>query len=341
MLKGFKHFIIMKNIANKPDNLGQNSPNKNGEIYLSVVIPVFKAENCLRELYRQLSDALKALEVSYEVILIDDCGDDNSWGVINELSKCDHFLHGFRLSRNFGQHNAIAAGLNLARGSWVVVMDCDLQDKPDDIKKLVQKTHEGFDIVVARSILRRDSWARRSASYLFYQFLSLISGHRYEKGIRPFRIMSRRVVEVLKLMNEQTRTLGPLMEWAGFPSAYIDVEVDERYAGKSSYSWRRLLSVALDTAIAFSSRPLVASISMGFTMAVTAFMYGIYIFLRALMQDSSVPGWTSLITSVYFIGGLILLNLGIIGLYLNKTFEEVKDRPLYIIAQTTEGDGPQ
>jgi glycosyltransferase involved in cell wall biosynthesis len=329
-------FFMINNFSNNSSNISQTSLEDKGEVYLSVIIPVFKAENCLKELHQQLNHVLRSLKFSFEIIFIDDCGEDGSWEIICNLSKQDKFLRGFKLSRNFGQHNAIAAGLDLARGSWIVVMDCDLQDKPNDINKLIGKASEGFDIVIAKSVIRKDPWSRRVASNLFYQLLSLISGQRYEKGIRPFRIMSRRVVESLKLMPEQTRTLGPLVDWVGFAFAYIDVDVEQRYAGRSSYSWRRLLLIALDTAIAFSSRPLLASIGIGLAMSLTAFIYGLYIFLLAIMQDISVPGWTSLITSLYFIGGLILLNLGVLGLYLNKTFEETKGRPLYLVAQTTQ-----
>jgi dolichol-phosphate mannosyltransferase len=267
--------------------------------------------------------------------MVDDCSDDNTWILIEELSRVDCRLCGFKLSRNFGQHNAITAGLNQASGAWVVIMDCDLQDKPEDIRRLIEKTNEGFEVVIARSTFREDAWLRRLASYMFNWCFSLISGHRHENGVRPFRIMSRRLVEVLLSMREQTRTLSPLMELVGFRSAYIDVGVEKRYAGQSSYSWGRLLKVGLDTAIAFSSRPLYLSICIGFTMAVTAFTYGVYIFLLAVMQEITIPGWTSLIISLYLIGGLILFNLGIMGLYLSKVFEEVKARPLYLIAQTT------
>lgn len=308
-------------------------------INLSIVIPVYKAEGCLRELYRRLVESLDALRLTFEVIMVEDCGGDNSWSVIQELAVQDERLRGFKLSRNFGQHNAITAGLDQVRGYWTVIMDCDLQDKPEDIGRLIEKTREGHDLVIARSVLRRDSWAKRVTSDLFYQILSWLSGYRYEKGVRPFRIMSSRVIDSLRLMREQTRTLGPLMEWIGFSPTYIDVEVEQRHAGRSSYSWRGLLKLAAGTILAYSDKPLRISISFGFTMAGCAFAYGLYTVMRAIFHDIPVPGWTSLITSLYFIGGLILANLGVVGIYLGKTFDETKGRPLYLIARQTTAEG--
>lgn len=314
-------------------------PCQSERLDISVVIPVYKAEGCLRELYRRLVESLDALQLRFEIIMVEDCGGDSSWNVIQELAAQDDRLRGFKLSRNFGQHNAITAGLDKVHGYWTVIMDCDLQDKPEDIGRLIEKAREGHDLVIARSVLRRDSWAKRVTSDLFYQILSWLSGYRYEKGVRPFRIMSSRVIDSLRLMREQTRTLGPLMEWIGFSPTYIDVEVEQRHAGRSSYSWRRLLKLAAGTILAYSDKPLRISISFGFTMAGCAFAYGLYTLIRATLHDIPVPGWTSLITSLYFIGGLILANLGVVGIYLGKTFDETKGRPLYLIACQTTAEG--
>jgi glycosyltransferase involved in cell wall biosynthesis len=218
-------------------------------------------------------------------------------------------------------------------------MDCDLQDKPEDIVRFINKAHEGHDLIIARSVLRQDSWSKRFTSDLFYQLLSWLSGYRYEKGVRPFRIMSSRAIDSLRLLREQTRTLGPLVEWIGFSPTYIDVEVEHRHTGRSSYSWLRLLKLAASTILAYSDKPLRISISFGFTMAGIAFAYGSYTAIRAILHDIPVPGWTSLITSLYFIGGLILANLGVVGLYIGKVFDEAKGRPLYLISRRTKSCG--
>lgn len=306
---------------------------------ISVVIPVYKAEACLRELYRRLVESLNALQLKFEIILIEDCGGDSSWNVIQELAARDDRLRGFKLSRNFGQHNAITAGLDLVRGDWTVIMDCDLQDKPEDIGRLLENTREGYDVVIARNIIRRHSWLKQITARAFYKVFSWFAGYHYEEGVRSFRIMSRDATNALKAMREQMRSIGPLGVWIGFPSTYMDIELEPRYAGQSSYNMRRLLSLAFSNIVAFSDRPLRISISVGLTMAGCAFSYGLYTVIRAMLHDIPVPGWTSLITSLYFIGGLILANLGVVGVYIGKIFEETKGRPLYLIARRTTTDG--
>lgn len=316
------------------------STSQRQSIDLSVVIPVYKSEDCLPELYRRLVESLDALGLAFEIIMVEDCGGDRSWALIQEIAARDDRLRGIKLSRNFGQHNALTAGLDQVRGDWTIVMDSDLQDKPEDIARLIEKTRDGHDVVIARSILRKDTWLKRVTSHAFYQVLSWLSGYRYEKGVRPFRIMSRGAVEAIKAMREQTRTLGPLTEWIGFYPAYIGVEVEQRYAGRSSYSWARLLKLAFGTILAYSDKPLRISIGVGFTMSGCACLYGLYILIRSVLHDIPVPGWSSLITSLYFIGGLILANLGVVGVYLGKTFEEAKGRPLYLIARRTSQTDP-
>lgn len=320
----------MKNIKTLENKLGQEIIN------LSVVIPVYKAEGCLHELYRRLVESLDALQLTFEIIMVEDCGGDSSWNVIQELAAQDDRLRGFKLSRNFGQHNAITAGLDQVRGEWVVVMDCDLQDKPEDIGRLIEKTREGYDFVIARNIIRRHSWLKQVTAKGFYKVFSWFAGYHYQDGVRSFRIMSRDAANALKAMREQMRSIGPLGMWIGFSTTYIDIELGPRYTGRSSYSIRLLVSLAFNNIVAFSDRPLRISISVGFGMAGCAFAYGLYTVIRAMFHEIPVPGWTSLITSLYFIGGLILANLGVVGVYIGKTFDEAKGRPLYLIARRTK-----
>lgn len=305
-------------------------------VNLSVVIPVYKAEDCLYEVYRRLIESLDNLHLLYEIIMVEDCGGDSSWNIIQDLAAQDVRLKGFKLSRNFGQHNAITAGLDQANGNLVVIMDCDLQDNPEDISRLIEKAREGYDVVIARNIIRRHSWFKQIAAKTFYKMFSWFAGYKYEDGVRSFRIMSRDVVDALNAMREQMRSIGPLGIWIGFSTSYIDVELNQRYAGRSSYTLERLLTLAFNNIVAFSDKPLRISISIGFLMAGCAFIYGIFTVIRAMFHDTPVPGWTSLITSLYFIGGLILVNLGVIGVYIGKTFDEAKRRPLYLIARCTK-----
>jgi glycosyltransferase involved in cell wall biosynthesis len=302
---------------------------------ISVVVPVYKAENCLDELYHRLVAALKPITSDFEIILVEDCGGDNSWQVIEQLATTDKRVRGIQFSRNFGQHYGITAGIDHCQGDWVVVMDCDLQDRPEEIPRLYAKALEGYDIVLARRIARQDPLLKRITSLLFYRFFSYLADIEYDGASGNFRIMSRKVVESFRRMGEQLRFFGGLVQWLGFPTTSIEVEHSERFEGNSTYTFSKLWKLATETIIAYSDKPLRIGVRFGFGMAGLAFSYGMYILLRALLYGSPIPGWNSLIVSMYFIGGIIIAMLGIIGIYLGKTFDESKKRPLYIVRRTT------
>lgn len=302
---------------------------------ISVVIPVYKAEGCLHELYRRLKVALEEISAAFEILLVEDCGGDASWSIICELAQADPRVRGIQFSRNFGQHYGITAGLDCCSGNWVVVMDCDLQDRPEEIPRLYAKAREGYDVVLARRGSREDNVFRRLTSRLFYSLLNYFAEINYDSEVGNFRIVSRRVVDNLRNMRERMRFFGGLVDWMGFPTASIDVRHAERYAGKSSYTVMKLCHLAIEAIIAHSDKPLRMSIRFGFAMAAVSFVFGSYILFRALIYGTPVLGWPSLMVSLYFLGGIIILILGIIGLYLGKTFDEVKQRPLYVIRQTT------
>lgn len=302
---------------------------------ISVIVPVYKAENCLDELYQRLKAALETVSPAFEIILVEDCGADNSWQVIERLTAVDARVRGIQFSRNFGQHYGITAGLDFCRGNWAVVMDCDLQDRPEEIPRLYAKAMEGYDIVLARRGLRQDSLLKRVTSGLFYRTFSYLADIEYDGEVGNFRIMSRKVVDCFQQMREQLRFFGGLVQWLGFPTASITVEHAERHEGQSSYTFGKLWKLASDTIIAYSDKPLRIGVRFGFGMAGLAFSYGIYILFHALIYGSPIPGWNSLIVSLYFIGGIIIAMLGIIGIYLGKTFDESKKRPLYIVRRTT------
>ena len=303
--------------------------------HLSVVIPVYKAEKCLEELYRRLKVSIETITPNFEIVLVEDCGGDNSWQLIEQLAECDSRVRGIQLSRNFGQHYGITAGLDICQGDWVVVMDCDLQDRPEEIPHLYAKAQEGYDVVLARRGTRSDPLLKRITSWLFYKMFSYLADIDYDGDAGNFRIMSRKVVLNFNRMREQLRFFGGLMQWMGFPTASIEVRHDERFEGKSTYTFSKLLKLATETIIAYSDKPLRLSIRFGFIISVLAFSYGGYIVYRALVHDAPVSGWSSLIVSIYFLGGFIISILGIIGVYLGKTFDESKRRPLYIVSQST------
>ncbi len=303
--------------------------------HLSIVIPVYKAAQCLDELYRRLKAVLESISLDFEIILVEDCGGDNSWEVIERLAAADPRVRGIQFSRNFGQHYGITAGLDCSRGQWVVVMDCDLQDRPEEIPRLYGKAQEGYDVVLARRGARRDPTLKRITSWLFYKIFSYLADIEYDGASGNFRIMSRTVVTNFRRMGEQLRFFGGLVQWMGFPTASIEVEHAERFVGKSTYSFAKLWKLAAETIIAHSDKPLRLAVRFGFMMAVFSFCYGIYILGHAIFNGSSIPGWNSLIVSLYFLGGIIIAILGILGIYLGKTFDESKKRPLYIIRRAT------
>ncbi len=302
---------------------------------ISVVIPVYKAENCLHELYNRLKSSLELIYDDFEIILVEDCGGDRSWEIILELANQDPRVKGIQFSRNFGQHYGITAGLDHCAGDWVVVMDCDLQDRPEEIPRLYNKAQEGYDVVLARRGKRKDPMLKRFTSWLFFQVFNYLGDLNYDGQVGNFRIVSRKVVESFRLMREQLRFFGSQINWMGFPTTSIEVKHEERLTGKSTYTFSKLWKLASEAIIAYSDKPLRLSINLGFTISLLSFGYGSYIVLRALIYGISVTGWSSLIVSLYFIGGIIISILGIIGVYLGKTFDEVKKRPLYLVRNTT------
>ncbi len=298
---------------------------------ISVVIPVYRAENCLYELYTRLVKSLETISRDFEIILVEDCGGDRSWDMILNLVDHDSRVKGIQFSRNFGQHYGITAGLDHCDGDWVVVMDCDLQDRPEEIPRLYAKAQEGYDVVLAKRKNRQDSFLKKFTSRLFYQVFNYLADLKYDAEVGNFRIISRKVVSNFCRVREQLRFFGGLVDWMGFPTSSIEVQHDSRSEGKSTYTFRKLWKLATDTIIAYSDKPLKISINLGFIVSFIALIYGIYILISALTIGSPVTGWSSLIVSLYFLGGIIISILGILGTYVGKIFDEAKKRPLYII----------
>ena len=298
---------------------------------IAVVIAVYKAEDCLDELYLRLVAALQPIAADFELIFVEDGGDDGSWDRIMALAGRDSRVKGLQFSRNFGQHCGIAAGLDHCDGDWVVVMDCDLQDPPEAIPLLLERAIQGFDVVLARRVYRTESWARQLVSVLFAALFERLTGRRYDPRVGAFRILSWRLVLAYRQFREKTRLLGGAIDWLGFPTSTVDVEQAPRLAGKSSYTFGKLVRLALDGIIAYSDRPLRLSIRLGVMISLVSLLLGIGLGLYAMFA-APIPGWTSVIVSIYFLGGVIIANLGLLGAYVGKIFEETKDRPPYIIA---------
>ena len=298
---------------------------------ISVVSPVYGCGDSLEVLYERLTKTLSEISEDFEIIFVNDASPDNAWETIRELALKDDRVKGINLSRNFGQHKAIAAGLDHSQGDWVVVMDCDLQDKPEEIIKLYNKAQEGYDAVFGQRIGRQDSRRKRWASRLFIAVYDYLSDSKTDPTIGNFSIISRKVVEGLKQMKEQHHAYTFFVIWLGFKRTYVEVEHAKREIGKSSYNFRRLITLAMDNIASQSNKLLNMSIKFGFGLSFLSALYAIYLVIKYFLTDEIVPGWTSVMVSIYFIGGLIFANLGLIGFYLGKIFDETKQRPLYVV----------
>ncbi len=300
----------------------------------SIVSPVYRAERIIPELHSRICQALEKITQHFEIILVNDSSPDQSWQEIKKITARDKRVKGIHLSRNFGQHHAITAGLDNAKGEWIVVMDCDLQDQPEEISKMYLKAQEGYDVVLGRRVQRKDSFFKRFSSKLYNHFYSFFTDTKADATIANFGIYHRKVIESLSGIREQNRSFPLFVHWMGFSKTTVEIEHAARYEGKTSYNLKRLFRLAANSIIAFSNKPLYVSICLGFFLCFVSFCFGAYFFLRYFITQTPVAGWTSLMVSLWFIGGMIMASLGVIGIYIGKIFDEVKKRPIYIIQET-------
>jgi polyisoprenyl-phosphate glycosyltransferase len=315
--------------------------NQELKVAISVVTPVYKAAECLEELYRRLVKALEVVVDRFEIILVNDGSPDDSWSLIQGLARRDPRVRGLNLSRNFGQHYAISAGLDHVRGDYVVVMDCDLQHLPEDIPRLYRKALEGHDIVLLRRVRRFDSRFRIVASRLFVWLYNLLSDVKVDPSISSFSIISRRVVMALRSLQECNRTYTLLLHWVGFDPAYIDGDHAERFAGKSAYSLAKAVNIAIEGISSQSNRPLRLSIQFGFFLSVASLLYALWLAIKYFVSGVAVPGWTSVMVSMFFLSGLLFANIGVLGLYLGKVYDAAKKRPLYLVKERLNFGPPE
>lgn len=302
---------------------------------LSIVSPVYRAEQILPELVRRIVVTLTPGNIDFEIILVEDASPDNSWSVIELLASQNPQIKGIKLSRNFGQHYAITAGLDQAKGDWVVVMDCDLQDRPEEIPALLEKAKEGFDVVLARRANRQDGFFKRLSSKLFYRTLAWLTGSHQDETIANFGIYHQKVIREIIGMRESIRYFPTMVRWVGFRQTAIDVVHAANEERGSSYNFKRLFNLALDIMLAYSDKPIRLTVKLGLLVALTGFLFAIYTFIRYLQGEIIVAGYASLIISLWMLTGFILVTLGMVGLYVGKTFEGVKKRPIYIVEKVT------
>ena len=300
---------------------------------ISVIVPVYYGEKTLDELTRRVFETTQKLELNLELILVNDASPDTSWEIIKELKKKHTFIVGINLSRNFGQHYAISAGLSEAKGDWVVVMDCDLQDVPEEIERLYKKAKEGYDVILAKRKSRKDGFFKKLFSKTFYFFLSYLSGVKYDAQVGNFGIYHNQVIRTINSLPEKNRYFPSMIKWVGFKQTSIEVAHSKREEGKSSYSFKKLIDLSLDIILSYSDKPLRIAIKLGLFITFSSIIVSLITFYKWSNGEIEVMGYTSLILSIWLLSGIIIFVLGMVVLYIGKIFENVKDRPTYIIKE--------
>lgn len=302
----------------------------NNQPSISAVVPVYGCRDCLEELCIQLDRQLALMTDKYEIILVDDRSPDHWWTILPELQEKFPAVKGIRLSRNFGQQIAITAGLGAAKGDYVVIMDCDLQDPPALIPELFAKLREGFDLVLGRRVTRQHSLHRRISAKIYAAISSWLTGSKIDGAQGAYSILSRKVVDAFLLFEEQERYYLSILRSLGFNVGTVDFSHQPRHAGTSSYRLRDLFSIGINGILLQGTVALHWIIGFGFFVSISgAFTAGLLIW-RYLFEVSQ-PGWTSLIVLILFCTGITLISLGFIGLYIGKIFEQTRRRPLYVI----------
>jgi glycosyltransferase involved in cell wall biosynthesis len=304
---------------------------KEANLIISIVSPVYKAEKIIPLLVERIEKSVGKITANYEIILVEDGGPDKSWNVIDALAKVNLKIKGIKLSRNFGQHPAIMAGLSHAKGEWIVVMDCDLQDQPEEIEKLYSKALEGFDIVLAKRKNRQDGFFKRMTSLFFSKIYGYFTDTVYDNEVANFGIYNKKVIQSIMEISDTIKFFPLFVKFVGYNSTSIMVEHAERLEGSTSYSFSKLLSLAFNTIISFSNKPLKLFMKFGLLISMISFLVGIYNVYLALTNQIEVLGYSSIIVSIWFLSGVLITTIGVTGIYIGKIFDQTKKRPTYII----------
>lgn len=300
----------------------------------SIVSPVYHGEKMLEELVRRITEAVTPMTTDYEIILVNDCSPDASWDVIKQLCATDVKVKGINLSHNFGQPYAITAGLTYATGDYIAVIDCDLQNKPEDLPALFLKAMEGYDVVSARRVHRDDTALKRLSSAVFHRVYDFLSGFTTDKAVAEFGVYSKRIVKVYCSIPEYSRSFVELIHTLGFRKTGVDVMHDHRLEGRSSYNLARLLRLSFNAIISNSNRPLHLAVTIGLVMSAFSFLMAVYNVFAKFAGWNEVVGYTTTVFSIWFVGGLLLFMMGVLGLYIGKIFDQVKGRPVFIVQDT-------
>ena len=303
---------------------------------LSIVIPVLNEEQSLPHLMEKLQEILQGLVNEYEIIFVDDGSTDNSAKVVENMSLTNPRIKLLSFSRNFGHQIALSAGMDFAKGNAVIFMDADLQHPPDLIPQMIKKWQEGNDIVYTlRKNTKGISFFKNTCAELFYSIFRQITRLPLESNAADFRLLDKKIVAIFKAqIRERTRFLRGLTTWVGYKSCAITYTANARFAGHSKYGLNRMLLLAIDGISSFSVAPLYLGVFLGFIFSLLGFGYAVFALLAKLFSNTTIPGWSSIAILVSIIGGLQLILLGILGVYVGKIYEEVKQRPMYLLSRS-------
>ena len=308
-------------------------------IELSIIIPIYNEEGNIPVLYNRLKSVVDSIGVTYELIFINDGSKDASLPLIINLANQDANVKYINFSRNFGHQIAVTAGIDHCSGNAIAIIDADLQDPPELIQDLYNKMKDGFQVVYARRNSRSgESFMKKFTAKMFYRILARITSIKIPVDTGDFRIMDRKIVDVLKQMPEQQKYLRGQIAWAGFNQTYIHYDRNERNAGETGYTYKKMIRLALDGITGFSNLPLKVATLAGFFVSGITFIISLYALYSRFISKDYVPGWTSLILAVLFIGGVQLITIGLIGEYISRMSANVRNRPLYILDTTNIAD---
>lgn len=312
---------------------------KTGKPLVSIIIPVLDEQESIPMLYGQLNSVLKDIPYNVEIIFVDDGSTDGTLDTIRKLASKDRRIKAISFSRNFGHQAALLAGLDAARGDATITMDGDLQHPPRLIPELLAQWTKGFDVVLTvRKETEGGSRLKMLTARWFYALMNSVGSVHLPANTADFRLLARPVVDQLCQLEERALFLRGLVRWVGFRQTTIEYVADRRFAGMTKYSFRSMLKFAADGITSFSTTPLLLSLYFGFCVSLMSFLYGLYAVYMRLFTTESIPGWASILVAVLFLGGVQLMTIGILGLYVGKLFQEVKKRPRYIIRETIGGD---
>ncbi|MFZ4791975.1 MAG: glycosyltransferase family 2 protein [Candidatus Competibacteraceae bacterium] len=312
---------------------------KQQKIVISLISPFYNEQESIKQFFSEVIPTLESTNEKFEIICVNDGSEDNTLNTLLEFQEQDKRIRIIDLSRNFGKEAALSAAIDIAQGDAVIPIDADLQDPPDIIPQLIQKWHQGYEVVLAkRSDRSSDSWLKRSTATFFYRFYKNIAETSIPENVGDFRLMSRQAVDAIKQLPEKRRFMKGLFAWVGFKTTTVEYVRKPRISGKSKFNGWQLWNFALEGITSFSTAPLRIWTYLGFLISIFSFMYGIFIITRTLFSGIDVPGYASLLTVVLFIGGIQLVGLGIIGEYIGRIYYETKCRPVYIVRKIYQNE---